>query len=82
MDGFKHTHLLFLTCKYSMAEEFVPISQLDGKFIWSELSKSQYIPSINSQRSIKRLSCYMASLDAHAFSYSDEALHNFIKKFT
>ena len=58
-----------LTCKYSMAEEFVPISQLDGKFILSELSKSQYIPSINSRRYIKRLSDYMASQDAHAYSY-------------
>ena len=68
-----------LTYKYSMAEESVHISQLDGKFKWSEFSKSQYIQSINSQISIKRLSDYMASLDVHEFGCSDEAVQNFNK---
>ena len=67
-----------LTCKYRTAEESVPISQL-GKFKWSELSKSQYIQSICSQISIKRLSDYMVSLDVHEFSCSDEAVQNFNK---
>ena len=45
----------------------------------SEFSKSQYIQSINSQISIKRLSDYMASLDVHEFSCSDEAVQSFNK---
>ena len=68
-----------LTCKYTLAEESVPISQLDGKFIWSEFSKSQFIQSINSPVSIKRLSDYMASIDVHEFNCTDEAVLNFNK---
>ena len=39
-----------LTCNYTQAEESVPVSQLNGKFIWSEFSKSHFIQSINSKK--------------------------------
>ena len=67
-----------LTFQYSMGEESVPISQLDGKFIWSGLTTSQYTQSINSQRSIKILSDYTALLDVHKFSCSDEAVQSLL----
>ena len=48
-------------------EESVPISQLDGKFPWSELSKSQFIQAINSEVSIKIFSDSVVVLDLHEF---------------
>ena len=66
-----------LMCKFTATEESVPISQLDGKFLWSEVSKSQFIQAINSEISIKRFSNYMAALDLHEFRCSDEAVQTF-----
>ena len=64
-------------CHKNICVESVPNSQLDGKYLWSEVSKSQFIQAINSEISIKRFSDYMAALDLHEFRCSDEVVQTF-----
>ena len=66
-----------LNCKINNINATVPISYIDGKFLWSDISKPQFIRVINKDNSTKSFSNYMAALDLHEFENSNEAVQAF-----